>query len=34
MEARGGNGQDSIETPFRNLIGDSYALDATFSRPV
>jgi hypothetical protein len=23
MEARGGNGRDSIETPFRNLIGDS-----------
>jgi hypothetical protein len=31
MEARGGNGRDSIETPFKNLIGDSQPLDDTFS---
>jgi hypothetical protein len=30
MEAFGGNSPDSIETPFRDLIGDSMTPDVIF----
>jgi len=34
MEAFAGNGRDSIETPFRDLMGDSLTPDITFAAPV
>jgi len=34
MDARGGNGQDSIGTPFRDLIGDSQPWMLHFTEPV